>query len=183
MSRKAMGALKAQSGIHVIFISLMFMFVAGCSDQTSSNDKQQRNEQMAQSDKTVGEKGPDGQPIIFWRITQRKRDEIAAMLDAGYDIEAKGGFDATPIIWASLSDDWITVLLLLERGANPMIADRRGFTLNDLMNTSRIDPKGSYGIALTKVREFLKQQGIDDTVYEPPQVKEMLKNSEWPPAK
>ena len=182
MRKKTIIASNIQSGIYVTLVSLMIVFVAGCSDQTSSNNKEQRNEQVAQSEKIVGEKGPDGQPIIFWRITQRNRDAIAAMLDTGYDIEAKGGFDATPIIWASLSDDWITVLLLLERGANPMIADRRGFTLNDLMNTTRVDPNGSYGVALQKVRALLKKRGISDTVYDPPKVKEMLKNGEWPPA-
>ena len=146
--------------------------------QTSkkSNDKEQRNNQVAQSEKTVDEKGPDGQPIIFWRIKQENRDAISAMLDTGYDIETTGGFGATPVIGAALIDDWITVLLLLERGANPMIAaDRRGFTLNDLMNTSKVDPNGSYGVGLKNVRAFLKKKGISDTVYEPPEVKEMLK--------
>ena len=176
-----MGALKIQSGIFAILGSLVVVIATGCSDQTSSNEDNKRNDQVVQLEDIKDEKGPDGQPIIFWRIKQENRDAISAMLDAGYDIETKGGFDATPIIGAALIDDWTTVLLLLKRGANPMVADRRGFTLNDLMNTSRVDLKGSYGVALEEVRALLKKRGINDTVYTPPQVKEMLKNGEWPP--
>ncbi len=177
-----MDAHKVSSCIKAVVISFMLVAVTGCRDETGSGSTAKKDNQVAKIDDIAKEKGPDGQPIIFWRIKQENRDAISAMLDAGYDIEIKGGFDATPIIGAALIDDWQTVLLLLKRGANPMVADRRGFTLNDLMNTSRVDPKGSYGVALEEVRALLKQRGVSDKVYEPPQVKEMLKNDEWPPA-
>ena len=138
---------------------------------------------MAQVNDGEVEKGPDGQPIIFWRIKQENRKAVTAMLDIGYDIETKGGFDATPLIGASLIDDWITVLLLLERGANPLAADRRGFTMTYMLSTSRVDRKGSYGAALGKVQAFLTKQGINDTAYTPVEVKKMLADGKWPPAK
>lgn len=156
---------------------------SGCTDEENSGSKTKRNSQLAQKQAEEVEKGPDGQPIIFWRIKQENRKAVAAMLDIGYDIEIKGGFGATPIIGASLIDDWITVLLLLERGANPLAADRRGFTMTYILSTSRVDRDGKYGVALGKVEAFLKKKSINDTAYTPVDVKKMLADDEWPPAK
>jgi len=126
-------------------------------------------------------KGPDNQPIIFWRIKEEDRDAIAQLLDSGYSLETKGGFGATPIIAAALIDDWITVLLLLERGANAYAADRRGMTMTYLLTTSNVASDGKYGIARMRVREFLEFKYSRIVAYEPSKVKTMVAKNEWPP--
>lgn len=127
------------------------------------------------------ELGPDKQPIIFWRIKQEDREAVEQLLDAGYDIEKKGGFDATPLIAAALIDDWMTVHMLLERGADPLAADRRGFTMPYLLEKSRVDPNGEFGKAREEVRALLAAKNLGDAAYEPSKVKAMVAEGKWPP--
>lgn len=172
-----------RSVVNTVLASLLIISGTGCTDENASGSQEKRDGQLMQDNSKNIEKGPDGQPIIFWRIKQENRKAVSAMLDTGYDIEIKGGFDATPIIGAALIDDWITVLLLLERGANPLAVDRRGFTMTYMLSTSRIDRKGSHGAALENVETYLRKKGINSTPYEPMEVKKMLADSNWPPKK
>jgi len=123
--------------------------------------------------------GPDRQPIIFWRILQEDRQAVAALLDAGYDIERKGGFGMTPLIQAAMIDDWITAELLLSRGADPWAVDRRGFTAAHRAATSRVDPGSAYGLALLRVRAELERRGVEPSA--PATVKAMQAAGKWPP--
>ena len=123
--------------------------------------------------------GPDRQPIIFWRILQEDRQAVAALLDAGYDIEREGGFGMTPLIQAAMIDDWITAELLLSRGADPWAADRRGFTTAHRAATSRVDAGSVYGQALMGVRAVLERGGVEP--FAPAMVKAMRAAGKWPP--
>ncbi len=165
----------------VILITLAIVAISGCTVETEANSDKNRNQQMENLKAEMDKKGGDGQPIIFSYIVKENREAITALLDLGYDIEIKGGFDVTPVIDAALIDDWITVLLLLKRGANPLAASRNGLTMTNLLNSSRVDRKGRYGVALEEVQAFLKKKNINTKSYTPPQVREMLKNGEWPP--
>ena len=178
-----MGAHNIQTYTRVVFATLAFAVITGCTGETDANSNRKTKHQVEELKTEMEKKGPDGQPIIFWRITQENREAISALLDLGYDIETKGGFGVTPVIDAALIDDWITVLLLLERGANPLAASRNGLTLTNLLSTSRVDRKGRYGVALEQVQALLKNKGINDTAYTPVEVKKMLADGEWPPAR
>ncbi|MCV0393982.1 MAG: ankyrin repeat domain-containing protein [Rhizobiaceae bacterium] len=164
----------------MLTLAVTTLATGGCSAEQSTEAEGTRN--LAQNTEgTALEKGPDGQPIIFWKITEEDRAAVNELLDQGYDIETPGGFGMTPVIQAAMIDDWITVELLLQRGADPMVADRRGFTVPYLASTSRVAPEGTYGQALDRVRALLNERGIGGTVYKPDEVKRMLAAGQWPP--
>ena len=53
---------------------------------------------------------------------------VAQALDNGADIEARDENGLTPLMWASQQEVAAVVSLLLQRGANPYLADRSGWT-------------------------------------------------------
>jgi hypothetical protein len=127
-------------------------------------------------------KGPDGLPGIFWMIKQEDMSAIAAWLDAGGDIEARGYHGASPALAAAVIDNWPAVLRFLERGARADIADGRGYTLGFLASRSRAAPEGRYGQALAQVRAILADRGLLSRIYQPATVKRMKAEGRWPPA-
>lgn len=128
-------------------------------------------------------KGPDGLPGIFWLIKQRDQAAVGAWIDAGGSIETPGFLRATPVLAASMADNWPMVLYLIERGARMDVADRQGFTLAHNATITRVDPNGSLGPALRAVRKKLAQAGLLSRVYTPDQVKAMQAEGRWPPAR
>lgn len=139
-----------------------------------------KEENNSQIDITA--KGPDGLPGIFWLIKQRDQQAVGAWLDAGGDIEVAGFQGATPVLAASIADNWPMVLYLIERGARIDVADRRGFTLPYRANSTRIDPEGIFGPSVDAVREHLADAGLLNHVYSPAQVREMVVEGKWPPS-
>lgn len=125
--------------------------------------------------------GPDGLPGIFWRIKQRDQAAVGAWLDAGGDIEVPGFQGATPVLAASMADNWPMVLYLIERGARMDVADRQGFTLPYRASSTRVDPNGIFGPPLNAVRAHLVQAGLLSRVYAPAQVRTMQAEGRWPP--
>lgn len=125
--------------------------------------------------------GPDGLQGIFWLINQHDRNGIAAWLDSGGEIEARGFLGASPAPAAAVADNWPTVLFLLERGARGDIADGQGFTLGYLATRSRVLPESRLGGALAKVRVILAERGVLSRIYQPAEVRRMKADGRWPP--
>lgn len=123
-----------------------------------------------------------GQSIIFKRVMEEDMAAIMALLDAGLDVDVRGSFNATPALRAAIADIWPVVALLLERGADPMITDRRGMTIPWLATTSRIAGNGPRAQALEKVRAQLADRGHLSAVYSPQDVTAMVAEGRWPPA-
>jgi hypothetical protein len=128
-------------------------------------------------------KGPDGLPGIFWLIKERDQAAVGAWLDAGGDIEARGYHRATPVLAAAIVDNWSMVAYLIDRGARVDVVDGRGYTLSYRAATTRVDPKGIFGPPLMKVRAHLAQAGLLGRVYDPGQVRAMVAEGRWPPAR
>lgn len=127
-------------------------------------------------------KGPDGLPGIFWLIEQRDQAAVGAWLDSGGDIEVAGFMGATPVLAASMADNWPMVLYLIKRGARMTVADRQGFTLPYRTTTTRVDPNGIFGSSLNAVRAHLADAGLLERIYEPATVERMMADGRWPPA-
>lgn len=125
--------------------------------------------------------GPNGLPIIFWRIEQDDRASVKALLAAGMDIEIPGFQQATPAIAAASANAWITTKMLLELGADMRAVDRRGFTLPWLAATARMNEASPEGQALEAVKAMLASQGLMRQTHEPKAVKAMLAGGKWPP--
>ncbi|WP_369695433.1 hypothetical protein [Jiella marina] len=118
--------------------------------------------------------GPDGRPLIFWRIAQLDEKGVIAELEAGTNIEIKGFAKTTPLLHAASIDAWKIVLALLQRGANPNAVDKRGFSLPWLAFSSRIDPNSSDGKALQSLKRQLREKGMLSNVKEPTAVRRDL---------
>lgn len=125
--------------------------------------------------------GPNGLPIIFWRIEQDNRDEISKLIAAGLDIEIKGFQQATPVLAAASANAWITTELLLGLGGDPMASDRMGFTLPWLAAKAQMSPGAPEGQALARVRRDLEARGLMARIYEPAEVKALRDRGAWPP--
>lgn len=138
---------------------------------------------MAVAERQVDPKalGPDGLPIIFWTIKEGDSAGVEALLDAGAEIEAAGYHGATPALSAAVVDDWPMVALLLQRGANPAAFDRRGFTLPWLSAQAKVAKNSPTEASLNAVRQYLNDRGLLQAVYDPAQVRSMLKDGTWPP--
>lgn len=126
--------------------------------------------------------GPDGHPILFWQVKQRDPRAVGALLDAGANIEARGFFDATPVITAGSANSWEMVELLMSRGADPRAADGKGFNLPWLASTSKIREGTAQHTALQRVIAHLKKSGMMARIYTPPEAKTLVKQGAWPPA-
>lgn len=137
---------------------------------------------MSEGKVDIEARGPDGLPGIFWLIKQEDMAGIAAWIDAGGDIEARGYHGASPALAAAVIENWPAVLWLLERGARADVADGRGYTLGFLATRSRVAPDGRYGRALAEVRSILADRGLLEQIHEPAAVKRMIAEGRWPPA-
>ncbi len=136
----------------------------------------------AETKPDIQEIGPDGLPIIFWRIKQEQEAVVFALLNAGADIEAQGYHGATPILAAALVDNWPLVVGLIERGANVGAVDRRGFNLPYLTTQASAAAETPTGVALQAVRAYLNERLMLERVYTPAQVRDLLAKGAWPPA-
>lgn len=133
----------------------------------------------AQADITA--KGPGGLPGIFWLIKQHDQAAVGAWLDSGGDIEVAGFQGATPVLAASMADNWPMVLYLIEPGARMTIADRQGFTLPYRTTTTRVVSSGIFGPPLNAVGVHLADAGLLERIYQPATVKRMMAEARWPP--
>ena len=129
----------------------------------------------------ITEKGPDGLPIIFWRIKQRDEQGVAELLDAGASIETPGFFGATPLITAASANSWEMVEFLLDRGADPRAADGSGFNLPWLAATSKIKEGTDQHAALQRILPRLEQQGLMQRIFTPDETEELVQSGHWPP--
>ncbi|MEM8578927.1 MAG: hypothetical protein AAGF60_13835 [Pseudomonadota bacterium] len=141
------------------------------------NAQQGRNDMV-----DITETGPNGLPIIFWRIEQDDRKAVRALINAGMDVNIRGFQQSTPTIAAASANAWITTDLLLQLGADPMATNRLGFTLPWLANKAQMNPDAPEGQALGKVRARLMEAGLMTRIYEPAEVKALVDRRAWPPA-
>ena len=125
--------------------------------------------------------GPNGLPIVFWRIEQDNRAAIRALIEAGMDIEIKGFQQATPALAAASANAWITTELLLKLGADRMASDCRGFTLPWLASKSLMNEVSQEGRALARIKADLESRGLMERIYEPAEVKALRDRGAWPP--
>jgi ankyrin repeat protein len=125
--------------------------------------------------------GPDGLPIIFWTIKQGDAAKVNALLDAGADLEAAGYHGATPVLSAAVVDDWVMVAMLIQRGANPAVVDRRGFSIPWLTSQAKVAKGSPTEASLNAVRKYLNDRAMLERVYDPAQVRELMKAGKWPP--
>jgi ankyrin repeat protein len=106
-------------------------------------------------------------PIIFWRIEQLDYAAVDALLKAGADIETRGFFGMTPVIWAASGDSWGMVKFLIERGADLTAHAGNGRTLANKALTSRVLLDSANGQDLQDVRAILAKRGLYDDVRAP----------------
>jgi ankyrin repeat protein len=127
------------------------------------------------------ELGPDGLPVIFWKVKSGDMAGVAALLDAGADLESQGYHGATPALAAAVVDDWPMVDFLLQRGANAAASDRRGFTIAWLSAQAKVAPDSATEVSLTAVRKRLNERLLLERVHDPVEVRKLQANGAWPP--
>ena len=148
-------------------MGLVFLIgLAACvsTPQTGGADREQNDMNRRNNSVDIYELGPDGLPIIFWRIHQEDSAAVQALLDAGADIEVRGFFGVTPVIWAAASGQWDFVKFLVERGADLSAYGANGFTVTNSARRSNLRLESRQGQHLQDVRDILRQRGLYDTV-------------------
>ncbi|WP_157994856.1 ankyrin repeat domain-containing protein [Paracoccus tegillarcae] len=103
-------------------------------------------------------------PIIFWRIDQQNYPAVDALLKAGADIETRGIFGMTPVIWAASGGSWGMVKFLIDRGANLTAYAEDGMTVANLALNSRVLLDSPNGQDLQDVRAILAERGLYDNI-------------------
>jgi hypothetical protein len=135
--------------------------------------------------------GPDGKggylrlaavlPPLFLRAVTGDRAGVSALLDQGAPVDQPGTDGATPALAAALVDDWTTVRLLLERGANPMAADVHGHSLPWLVAQAPAGRGSRDEEGLAAVRGLLNDRALLEKVHEPVEVRFLMVEGRWPP--
>ena len=157
-----------------VFVAGMALALAGCGTGRIG---------MAGADTKpdIKELGPDGLPIIFWRIKQENEAAVLALINAGADIEAQGYHGSTPLLTTAQLANWPLVLALIERGANVGAVDRIGFNLPYLTTQNNPAPDTPNGVALQAVRVYLNDRLMLERVYKPAEVRDLMAKGQWPP--
>ncbi len=135
----------------------------------------------AEAKPDIKELGPDGLPIIFWRIKQENEAAVLALINAGADIEAQGYHGSTPLLTAAMLANWPLVGALIERGANVGAVDRLGYNLPYLTTQNNPPADTPNGAALQAVRVYLNERLMLERVYKPAEVRDLLTKGAWPP--
>ncbi|KAI5289090.1 palmitoyltransferase akr1 [Ascosphaera aggregata] len=74
---------------------------------------------------------------LHWAAINNQYATCKYLLDAGADVNAKGGQSmATPAMWAAQQNHYYVVHLLLERGADPSVRDIQGYNILHLATFS-----------------------------------------------
>ena len=129
----------------------------------------------------IKELGPDGLPIIFWRIKQEDEAAVLALINAGADIEAQGYHGSTPLLTTAMLANWPLAVALIERGANVGAVDRLGYNLPYLTTQNNPAADSPSGVALQAVRVYLNERLMLERVYKPAEVRDLLAKGAWPP--
>ena len=129
----------------------------------------------------IAELGPDGLPIIFWRIKQEDEAAVLALINAGADIEAQGYHGSTPLLTTAMLANWPLAVALIERGANVGAVDRLGYNLPYLTTQNNPPVDTVNGAALQAVRVYLNDRLMLERVYKPAEVRDLLTKGAWPP--
>lgn len=119
-------------------------------------------------------------PIIFWRIEQQNYQAVETLLRAGADIETRGFFGVTPVIWAAGGGSWGMVRYLIERGADVTAHAGNGMTVADLALTSRVMLDSPNGQDLQEVRAILAERGLYDDVPTPADLRAQMEAGTLP---
>jgi len=166
--------------LHLSIVLFLVMAAAGGLGLIAQENR--KGDAMSISDIDPDALDARGQSIIFKRVMEEDMAAIEALLDAGLDVDIRGSFNATSALRAAIADIWPVVEVLLERGADPMVTDRRGLTIPWLATTSRIGGDGPRARALGRVRARLADQGYLSAMYSPQEVTRMVTEGRWPPA-
>ncbi len=119
-------------------------------------------------------------PIIFWRIEQQNYSAVGAQLKAGVDIETRGFFGMTPVIWAASGGSWGMVKFLIDRGADLTAYAGNGMTVAELALNSRVLPDSQNGRDLQDVRAILAERGLYDDVPTPAELRTQMQAGTLP---
>ena len=99
--------------------------------------------------------------IIYEAILNNRMQNIQILVDAGADLEHRDSAGDTSLMVAASINDYQTVWLLLERGADPSVKNRAGYDLLGRMKrfgTRGMNPSGSQGQFYTKVMKVLESR-------------------------
>lgn len=125
--------------------------------------------------------GPDGLPLIFTKIEQEDFDGVIALMNAGADLEARGFFRSTPVLFAGLIDYWTMVQFLIEQGADPAAINDQGVNLPWLTSQAKVAKGSETERALNKVRHVLNDRAMLERVFPPAQALALARQGKWPP--
>jgi hypothetical protein len=167
--------------LHLV-LSLPFAAIPGYDIHRGAGSTERGNTDVTEWIEPSSAAAATTPPEIFDLILSEDRAAIEKLIDSGQSLEVRDGFGATPVLAAALIDDWTMVEYFLLRGADPLVADRRGFTVAFLAQTSRVDLDGRYGQALARVRATLSARLPLGTALPPAQVKQLQQKGAWPPA-
>ena len=98
---------------------------------------------------------PNSTPI-FYAISKERPVNAKILVEAGANINHQDGFGETPLRKAAGTGVYETVVLLLEAGADPYLADRHGYSLVNWFNgrdESMVPDKSRY-LGLGKREKF-----------------------------
>ena len=82
----------------------------------------------------IGQRTADGDSILHIACWQKQLGIVGTILGYGPDVNATGCYGRTPLHYAVHEGRWISVPIvgmLLKAGANPLIRDAKGFSVED----------------------------------------------------
>lgn len=131
---------------------------------------------------TVNNERPK-QPMLA-AVMHSKTDEVRRLAEQGIGLnERYYANNDTPMIYASASNQWTVVEILLDHGADIWTHDEFGTTAAQMAETSRVIPGTDEDQARLRVIAKLKARGYPFPPPKSDEVLQMVKDGHWPPVK
>jgi len=168
----------------VVIILVLLIVVVGIylyinSDTNNINKKDNMNTKSSIQDPNAVNEA--GEPIIFYAIKSMDLDRVKQLVEAGADLENTGFGDKTAAMIAAEVDQWEICLYLLQQGADATVFDHRNLTISYLAFNARIVPESHQGQYNEKVKQFLKEKGLEYLNVHPKEITELKASGNWPP--
>lgn len=145
-------------GIAVVFlVSIFILAIIFFSFKNSGSANVEYRIQEYEM-KTKADKDPYGH-AIFYAIIALDKEAVSEILSSGEDVDVRGYGQRTPVSVSASVGAFDIMLLLLEAGADPSLADEWGKTAIDYFLNARVTLTNDGQEAHPKVEGLLRERG------------------------
>ena len=170
--------------VRIILLSIVLMTMSSlviCYGQAGRPQVEGESRMTEQQMNDPNALNKAGAPVIFDAMEKADLAQVKRLVEAGADIEKQGFGDQTPALVAASARQWDICLYLLDKGADPTVADHSGLTIPYLAFNANTMPSSYQGRYLEDIKDFLVNRHLDALNIVPKRVRELKATGAWPP--